>query len=858
MSFRLICGFLLATFIGNFAVHAESLSAFLSQKTYEIQKGEACQKDNSLRYPPKTDQAMWCSAADLKIQDIGDVSEKLFFDESAREYLRRNQCWDQKIESLDADKKAALVEEAKEILPLLGDINKQLKNVRLDRSRYVQSEPPSTQDSARNKKRGGKIAEFDAQEATLTQTLNKIISASWYGDHYLAKKKLLEMADKAGGNLEEYVKSLNVKKLEQDLLSPIQRESLQEQRALLKTASLGGSSEKIKSPDKKSAAEIRSLDISKLSFDLGDTQKIKLFKENNMGTFLLKRTPADIKYYSNLYCQLEGRYGEGRDSFNNIRMGAELALSLGLPIAPYVAAARGMMSLRTASFVSNATATGIASYDIFKAYQEECGPDLRLKTGATCDSAKIPQENFTHELSQGSCYLQLGLAGANFVSPAAIRVWQKIKAREKALDKALSSPHIVNKADNAAAKYGDDVADTWKKHSAHFQQHIKANIENMSSAYKEAIENNHPQIRSLEKLGYKFKISGDKVIADVPPFEEVVSNYNKIMQYHIASGRIKEEDILTPVRVFENKDKKILMIKYGDPVPKGYRPAKSALLKDEDFAKAIGDGLLPIGEFKREPGFEKIPFTALEHDVGHLTAYMDRPEYMAALRQAFKQRAATYDSAEPVNYSRLFYASELHEQLNPKNAMFFNKFLADNKIPSAPFKEKFVTVDQVRKSLSGKSYEEIRGMLDNLAKRNFAEPIGGSRRDLGTVEQRINSGVANSYSPFNNFFETPNGFAQRGASDIRTLERRYFEGRRVSESEITDGAPDAARESLARALTTLHNSKQLDPVTVVKESARPKIDKSSSIYKYFCKSGAFDQYDEWQVTSVYMAYCMED
>jgi hypothetical protein len=821
LSFILLC-ICIAT-----SAAAESLEAFLSQKTYEITQGEACSKDG-LPASPGRPRGLQCKSSDFS-QDVQELSEHMFFDEATKEYLRSAQCWDQKIAALDKDRKEILVKEIKDVLPMILDLQDQIKKLKLARKDYVRGENLSVSDTVRNKKINEKIATFDVRENELTRQLNLILASTYVGGHFQGKKALLEMADRARENPEKYLNELNGGTLDRDLLKPVLQSSGEEQKKFLKAASAG--------------AKISELD--QLHFQLSDEQKIQLFQGNELGTALLKGTPDQAKRYANLYCQLDARYGKGREQYNTLKAAVtttlDVTLTLALPITPYVAAARGLMSLRAATVVSSMASGGKGLYDTYSSLKEACGEsDLSGKVVGTCSPPSLSTEDFTKDVSRGSCYLSLALSASNFLSPLAAKSFAKLIALRKPAQEAAAARAAASNVGKSAGKTAErELSSDWKNYSASFQEAVKKNVENSSAVYKNAIENKRPYIKSLESLGYKFHVNGDQVTVDVPSLEQINQKIKAKMQSYVDSGRIKADDVLLPARAFTNEKNEVVLIPFGDPVPEGYKHfmsvAGDGTLSSKDYTRAIREGKFPIGEVAND--VRGNAQTVLEHDLAHVTAFMDNPEFMAALKKGYIETGKAGKDLQPQEkmnrVARLTYLSEMFEITTPKQGMALNKFLTDNKVAGVFSQNKFVTPAQVRQALDGKSADELKDMLKTMNDKGFVEPLGGARRDLMTVaSEKKGDGLGTG-----TFFETPHGIAQRALGRIE--QRSWVQPKREDYLKaVTEG------------LTMLHNSKQLDVTTAVREAFKPKIEKSDISYKVFCGSGVFT--DE---TMVFQSYC---
>jgi hypothetical protein len=579
--------FISSQWIPNVA-NADGLNAFLSQKTFEFHQGEACHKDTSVLGVPRTKKVS-CEKLDQE-QDFGEISEGIFFDGAAEEYIRRNRCWDQRIASLDESKKSLLAEQVKDILPLASELTAQIKMVQLQRSEFVRKEPASASDHARNEKRSAIISEFDAEESKLSNQLNAFLSSTWFGDNAIAKKVLLSLADKSPAELEKYLSQFDSKTLQKDLLNPVLNSSLREQAKLIETTTEGMALNRKEVPartkvlvspevtlnqrtkisplaklEQEKIAAQKKLDISKLHFDLSDEQKIQLFRENGLGDYLLKRTPTEFKHYANLYCQLDARYGQGRESYEKIRMGIEVTGSLLLPMAPYAAAAKGLISLRAATLISTLGSGGAGTYNLYKSLAKQCGDEgVKFNVSATCDVSDDSKESFTKELSQENCYAGLALAAVQFTMPLALNSLKKLKAVRPSEDV------LVNVASVAPVAQVEEVVKVPFKANSGFSDLDKAVRKAEDSGYT---------VTRLHANEHRIDLADVKKSASSRNINAQVKDLRGTQQYLLDKAKEIEGQIVGSEKELREVQDQMKRFQTGS-VPQSLKDRESALIQE--------------------------------------------------------------------------------------------------------------------------------------------------------------------------------------------------------------------------------------------------------------------------------------
>ena len=173
--------------------------------------------------------------------------------------------------------------------------------------------------------------------------------------------------------------------------------------------------------------------------------------------------------------------------------------------------------------------------------------------------------------------------------------------------------------------------------------------------------------------------------------------------------------------------------------------------------------------------------------------------------------------------SRMQEIAEAYEHLPPAKTAAFDRMLSQNGVQLP--KKGFVTLDDVKSQLHGKSDVEIKAILRGLAERKYVDSVGGFSSDLITRRYKIkmNPELASEY-------QAPSAIVDYA-----------LRNRSLSPTDI--------RTQVARAIAAIRNSADLDPATAIHEAAQP-VRHGSALYNYYCASGV------WNAThEVYKAFC---
>ena len=223
---------------------------------------------------------------------------------------------------------------------------------------------------------------------------------------------------------------------------------------------------------------------------------------------------------------------------------------------------------------------------------------------------------------------------------------------------------------------------------------------------------------------------GDPVTGSVPSLEQIVSSYEKQMTLFIKNGLVEEKDILRPAFVFLLKGKYI-WLRYGDPIPPGAnRKWMSGLLPSDIYNKMLSDGYFPMGE--------DIPvgtqyshdtyFSAIEHDLAHLTGFLENPVYMKLIRQLAEAKVTQTKDEILGNANPSYYFSETMVALR-KNKI--DELLGYLLLPPGAKDPRVLTLSSIEEDLLSRPFDEVkrlaRFIFDNYD--IYFEAFGGAARE---------------------------------------------------------------------------------------------------------------------------------
>lgn len=361
---------------------------------------------------------------------------------------------------------------------------------------------------------------------------------------------------------------------------------------------------------------------------------------------------------------------------------------------------------------------------------------------------------------------------------------------------------------------------TWTEYSRRFQETTLTNILKSASLYKDAVKRGHPHIKFLERMGYQFEIDFfGRLKVLIPPIETVLRNYEGVMKEHVASGRISASDVQTPMRAFRRGDE-VVFLRFGDPIPADVVPVEE-ILSSVEYRDMAAKKIFVLGE--SNPGILYSDLhSALEHDLAHLSAYAEFPEFQKSISDFNRDpEAAVTPWKIKVLKSRSSFLNEFLEGVGEKNQPQILGFFERHELKApAVTNRRPGFVSEYRRLLETKSPAQIKALVSDLEAQWFhlIQKPGAAVRDIADQEF------------FRRQFDP-----KTWAKDIRildlALDRNFTLDNRLKQV-TSQKVPN--REKLAQLLTALDNTSFFNFEDIVREASKEKLDIDSPLFVYLC------------------------
>lgn len=164
----------------------------------------------------------------------------------------------------------------------------------------------------------------------------------------------------------------------------------------------------------------------------------------------------------------------------------------------------------------------------------------------------------------------------------------------------------------------------------------------------------------------------DKSRLKALPLQRIIENINSAIDSHVASGVVNEFEVLRPVFVFtDSRTGSFQFKKFGDAIRE--ETLVKEVLPTSYYFKLLASGHFPVGDgslFDRSRTLSKF-----EHDLAHMTAFIENPKYMAQLRllanRMYQPGAHLHrlDLLSKESLTPYYYFSEGLLQLRPENRL---------------------------------------------------------------------------------------------------------------------------------------------------------------------------------------------
>jgi hypothetical protein len=275
-----------------------------------------------------------------------------------------------------------------------------------------------------------------------------------------------------------------------------------------------------------------------------------------------------------------------------------------------------------------------------------------------------------------------------------------------------------------------------------------------------------PFFTLMDQAGYRGRASKSSEPQSVPQLQDFLRAYFGRIQQHVASGIVREDQVLLPVRVFRTfPNLEIRVVPYGSEGPR-FSGVTLTLVDNATFVQLLAQGYFPMGvTFGQLNSPSK--HTPAVHDAAHLAAASDLPLATAALIdscQDLMQRYSPQRLNEPDIKERLNYVTEYLFELDIPPALQDPRgwMLPPGRAPTPD-----LTVDEVRRHLTGLQFADPRAYAEQA--RSFVKRLqvefqlrenyrsfGGAAADpffsahgnydptpMSPLQQRINAALAN-------------------------------------------------------------------------------------------------------------------
>ncbi len=360
---------------------------------------------------------------------------------------------------------------------------------------------------------------------------------------------------------------------------------------------------------------------------------------------------------------------------------------------------------------------------------------------------------------------------------------------------------------------GAASAAAWKWYAERFQATALENVNRNLGHYLRAKAEGDRHVAVLEELDFRFE-----PVVKVPPLESLLARYNARLDALIAAGTVRAEEVLRPARAFKGLTGRILHVPFGEPIPEEAVPVDDTL-SNGDFGDMVAAGYFPMGPHLNL--LQAKPLTVFEHDLGHLTAFLEHPRFMAAVRRTYarvRRDGLPEELRRQARRNTNRFDSRMYDILELFAAVPAAKrgrLLAALGLPRAWNGRIGPMVGEVRSFLNDLDSEELKGLLEALRREYPAllERFGGTVNDvIGRATLQENPGST--------------GFE-------KSLDRQWRHVTRPWDADVPlarlGGYHDARVEELAVFIKRLLQSTRIDPAKLVVEARRPVASLDSSL-----------------------------
>lgn len=316
----------------------------------------------------------------------------------------------------------------------------------------------------------------------------------------------------------------------------------------------------------------------------------------------------------------------------------------------------------------------------------------------------------------------------------------------------------------------------------------------------------------------------------LPTLKQIVMGYEAKMDQYVRAGLIKQENVLHPAFIFKSGDQ-IIWLRYGESIPPSAVPYEG-LVPSHQYFKMLADGFFPLGgkhAATSNYGYNRSSYISeFEHDLAHLTGFIQNPNYMQLLRNV---SAAKYlalnnlpDAASKKNDDipdASYYFSEGMIVLRRGNSSSLLKKLI---LPKASENRSVPTLTEIENHLKQITREDLETLASHLSKNyvTYFEAFGGGARELENSDNPI-------HDPIRALLKELTFYTEPGA-------RKWIKVKNVSALPLEKLIKTMAKVELAIVWLKEISLDEWAQAAVYKD-----LDKNSKIHQLMCESGIWPE-----------------
>lgn len=241
-------------------------------------------------------------------------------------------------------------------------------------------------------------------------------------------------------------------------------------------------------------------------------------------------------------------------------------------------------------------------------------------------------------------------------------------------------------------------------------------------------------VKMMRELG--IIIEEDRIF--IPDVQEIFNRYKKFMLTQTEEiSEFREEHIILPKFLFTSKNgDPPIALEFGEPIPSGYDIAVgNGIINSKLWTDFLVKSELIMGHV----GEIANGITSFEHDLGHLTSFMEDPLYGRDIIESYKKLRLPKDERNGAvsNLTRGAHTFEYLDLIKPeyKNIVADLSLLPPGKTPEN------VSYDEVLEYIKSLKYDDFIKLHNKFAevKPEALLVLGGSGRDMHTAQTVLTS-----------------------------------------------------------------------------------------------------------------------